>query len=261
VQKLEEDWEFGVLGIYDFRKPGQFAGYYRFLIENHDRVEGDIAEVGVFRGSSLLATAMLLKELGSKKLVWGFDSFSGFPGYAEQDQLPVFTRLRAEGKISASHLAKVERNIELRRITSGKAVDVANVSTSGDFSQNPLSVLEKKIAFLGLDNIRLVKGDFAKTMVDGAPPTAAGDASSGPSKLCAALIDCDLYDGYRVSLPYTWQRLSRGGYMFLDEYYSLKFPGARLATDEFFADKADKPQQHQGNPGEFERWFVRRLFG
>jgi hypothetical protein len=253
VQELLEDWEFGVLGVYNYRKPGQFSGYYRFLIENHDRVDGDVAEVGVFRGSSLLATALLLRELGSDKLVWGFDSFSGFPGYAKQDDLGMFARLFADDRISAEHMAKVDRNIELRKTTSGKAVDVTNVSTSGDFSQNPLSVLEKKIALLGLDNIRLVKGDFAATMADG--------VATGPSKLCAALIDCDLYDGYHASLPYAWQRLSRGGYVFLDEYYSLKFPGARIATDEFFADKADKPQRHQLNPGEFERWFVRRVYG
>lgn len=253
MQHLGEDWEFGVLGVYNYRKPGQFAGYYRFLIENHDRVEGDVAEVGVFRGSSLLATALLLRELGSSKLVWGFDSFSGFPGYAEQDQLPVFTRLHQAGSISDQHLARVNRNIKLRQVTMGKPVDVTNVSTSGDFSSSPLTVLEKKIGYLGLDNIRLVKGDFAQTMVEG--------GTQGPSALCAVLIDCDLYAGYQVSLPYTWKRLSRGGYMFLDEYYSLKFPGARLATDEFFADKPDKPQQHQPNPGEFERWFVRRMFG
>ena len=165
----------------------------------------------------------------------------------------MFTQLHAEGRISAEHFAKVNRNIELRQLLTGKAVDVTNVSTSGDFSQNPLTVLEKKIAYLGLDNIRLVKGDFATTMVDA--------RLEGPAALCATLIDCDLYDGYRVSLPYMWKRLSRGGYVFLDEYYSLKFPGARVATDEFFADKQDKPQRHQGNPGEFERWFVRRLFG
>jgi len=36
-------------------------------------------EAGVFRGKSILATALLLKEIGSPKKVYGFDSFSGFP--------------------------------------------------------------------------------------------------------------------------------------------------------------------------------------
>lgn len=253
MQHLDEDWELSVLGVYNYRKHGQFAGYYRFLTENHDRVAGDVAEVGVFRGSSLLATALLLRELGSDKIVWGFDSFSGFPSYAEQDQLPVFERLHQAGQITAEHLAKVQRNIELRQVPGPKVIDVTNISSSGDFSDSSLTALERKIQYLGLTNIRLVKGDFAQTMSE------AGD--DGPSALCAALIDCDLYEGHRVSLPYAWQRLSRGGYVHLDEYYSLKFPGARLACDEFFADKADKPQRHQQVPGEFERWHVRRIFG
>lgn len=253
MQSLHDDWEFSVLGVYNYRKPGQFAGYYRFLAENHDRVGGDVAEVGVFRGSSLLATALLLRELGSPKTVWGFDSFSGFPGYAEQDQLSAFARLHEAGRMSDEHFAKVNRNIELRRFASRKAIDVTNISSSGDFSDSSLGILEKKIAYLGLDNIDLVKGDFAHTMRE--------DNRDGPGALCAALIDCDLYEGHRVSLPYVWKRLSRGGYVHLDEYYSLKFPGARLACDEFFAGMADQPEQHPPVPGEFERWFVRRLRG
>lgn len=40
---------------------------------------GDIVEAGVFQGHTLLATALLLRELGSDKKVVGFDSFTGFP--------------------------------------------------------------------------------------------------------------------------------------------------------------------------------------
>jgi hypothetical protein len=44
----------------------------------------------------------------------------------------------------------------------------------------------------------------------------------------------------------------------LDEYYSLKFPGARIATNEFFQDKQHKPQKHAHIHGEFERWFLKK---
>ena len=56
----------------------------------------------------------------------------------------------------------------------------------------------------------------------------------------AALIDCDLYCSYKQSLPFVWDKLSKGSYMFLDEYYSLKFPGARIATNEYFQDKLNE---------------------
>ena len=77
----------------------------------------------------------------------------------------------------------------------------------------------------------------------------------------AVLMDSDLYASYMTTLPFSWPRLSRGGYIFLDEYYSLKFPGALIATDEFFADKKDKPQKHKQIDGDFERWFVRKIVG
>ena len=47
--------------------------------ENHNKIDGDIVESGVYKGSSLLAMGLLLKEIGSSKKVYGFDSFSGFP--------------------------------------------------------------------------------------------------------------------------------------------------------------------------------------
>ena len=78
-------------------------------------------------------------------------------------------------------------------------------------------------------------------------------------KFMAALLDCDLYVSYRVALPFAWKRLTIGGYIYLDEYYSLKFPGGRIATDEFFATKMDKPHKHKDEPGDFERWYVRKI--
>ena len=51
----------------------------KIIRENHTEILGDIVEAGVYRGNSLIAIGMLLKELGSSKKIYGFDSFSGFP--------------------------------------------------------------------------------------------------------------------------------------------------------------------------------------
>ena len=74
------------------------------------------------------------------------------------------------------------------------------------------------------------------------------------SKLMCALIDADLYESYKVCIPYIWRNLSKKGMIFLDEYYSLKFPGARLATNEFFFDKKSKLKKISDKPRDFERW-------
>ena len=39
--------------------------------------------------------------------------------------------------------------------------------------------------------------------------------------------------GYKITLQIFWPRLSINGRLFLDEYYSLKFPGARITVNNF----------------------------
>ncbi len=248
--KIREDWVHGVLNIYNYNKPGKFDEYFKNIFECDEKLEGDIAEIGVFRGSSLLATALFLKEIGSKKKVYGFDSFSGFPSYHPKDDLKLFEDLRERNVISVEHYEKYKLNKELKELAKGKVVDVSTISTSEDFSDNCYESLCRKIDYLKLDNVELIKGRFEETMTS---------SSFKDLELSVALIDCDLYSGYKTSLPFIWERLSKGGYVYLDEYYSLKFPGARIATDEFFSDKKDKPQMHKQIPGDFERWFVRKL--
>jgi len=253
---ISEDWEFNLLGIYNYRKPGGFLEpYFDFVRENHSVIEGDLLEAGVFRGSSLLGMALMLKEMGSTKKIYGYDTWSGFPPvYRPEDGLDQWETLLKAGRISVSHYEKTRRQLAHRSLgfSAGHKLDSSNISTSGDFSSCSRDNLERKIHYLGLNNVVLVEGDFARTMEKA--------ALGGPSKLFAAIVDADLYESYKAALPFIWSRLVRGGYMYLDEYYSLKFPGARIASDEFFAGRQDKPQRHARENGHFERWFVRKLF-
>jgi len=248
---LYEDWEFNILGVYNYRKPGRLDNYFTFLIENHSYIPGDICEAGVYRGASLLATGLLLKELGSRKIVWGFDTFQGFPQYHANDELKTFGELRNENKIDKGLYEKVKLYTKYKSLHAKKKLTPANISTSGDFSQVSMNEIKRKIQFLGLNNVRLMKGPFSKTM---------NTENSKIPYFCAALLDCDYYESWKTSLFYIWEKLSLGGYVFLDEYYSLKFPGAKIAADEFFEDKKDKPQQHRHLDGDFERWFARKIF-
>lgn len=252
---LKEDWEFNVLGVYNYRKPGELRYYFDYVAENHDRISGDLLEAGVFRGRSLLGMGLMLKELGSSKVLYGYDTWSGFPPiYHEMDNYSQWARLRAEGIVSEAHYQRVLLNQDYRRFAlkkTGGEISAANASLSGDFSGCSVEDLQRKLDFLGLDNVKLVKGPFDQTMTAQAALT---------QRLMAVLIDADLYLSYKVCLPFVWPCLSRGGYIFLDEYYSLKFPGARIATDEFLSTKKDKPQRHVQIAGDFERWYVRKLY-
>jgi len=252
TMELKDDWEFNVLGIYNYRKPGPLSHYIQFIIENHEFVEGDIVEAGVFNGRSLLSIGLLLKEQSSPKQVYGYDTFAGFPNiFNINDDFSKFEELFSDDRISKIHLEKIRKNIDYRSLDLPNAVSPDNISLSGNFSNNSISTLQKKIDFLGLDNVHLVPGHFHDTMTD---------SNAKTNTIMATLLDCDLYQSYIDSLPFIWKRLSKGGYIYLDEYYSLKFPGARIATDEFFSDKRDKPQQHEVELGDFERWYVRKRF-
>ena len=246
---ISQDWAFNVLEIYNYKVSGKLEGYFNFIKNYHDQLDGDICEIGVYRGFSLIATALLLKELGSDKKIWGFDSFSGFPSYHENDSLEKFEELYDLNVISEEHYFDSIQNMKYKEFMYGKNVNPSTISSSLDFSKTSLSHLKSKIEHLGLDNIILVDGDFKDTM---------NEKFSEDKLFMAALIDCDLYESHKVSLPFVWDSLVLNGYIFLDEYYSLKFPGARIATNEFFLLKKDKPQMHPRKFMDFERWFVKK---
>jgi len=244
-----EDWEFNVLDIYNFRKKGKLVKYFDFIKKYHNKINGDICEVGVYRGFSIISTALLLRELGSDKLVYGYDSFSGFPTYHQYDDLSFFDSLLDKDYIDPEHYRKFKLNLEYKNLLHEKKTLPSNISTSGDFSSTSKEFLENKIKLFGLNNIVLVDGDYASTMNDYEYPDLT---------FMAVLMDCDLYESHKIALPFTWQRLSKKGYMFLDEYFSLKFPGARYAIDNFFNQKKQKPKMHKKIPLDFERWYVRK---
>ena len=63
-----DNWELDVLGIHNWRSNySAFKNYFEYIRKNHKKIEGDILEFGVFNGASLLATAIILKKLKSKK--------------------------------------------------------------------------------------------------------------------------------------------------------------------------------------------------
>ena len=63
-----------------------------------------------------------------------------------------------------------------------------------------------------------------------------------PVKLISLLIlDCDLYESYRTCLEYLYPKVQEDGWIILDEYFSPKYPGARIAVDEFFLTNLKNP--------------------
>ena len=178
-----------VLGIDNFlpHSNSRLRFLYKHIVDYHEKISGNLYEFGVFRGSSLIAQALLLKKLNSSKKVYGFDSFNGFPDYHENDDLCKFDSINFSPE--TSNKSKIYQ--EFKKLFSN-CVTPENISSSGDFSGTSQEALQKKIDLLELDNIILVQGDFKVSI-------PAHDECIG---IFTANIDCDLYSGYKQSLPF-----------------------------------------------------------
>jgi len=102
-----------------------------------------------------------------------------------------------------------------------------------------------------LVNIVIIDGEFNSTM----------HSRASPDKVMTATLDCDLYSSYWTALNFLSTRLVNGSLVYLDEYYSLKFPGARIAANEFIDRHKGSLQLEMDIPveTEFERWYIRKL--
>ncbi len=56
---------------------------------------------------------------------------------------------------------------------------------------------------------------------------------------CFVHIDVDLYQPTLDSISFFYEKLSKGGIMICDDYGFTTCPGAKIAMDDFFADKAE----------------------
>ena len=88
---LQKEYINNILGIeFTTFQNSPFRFWYRHLLKYHNQIKGDILELGVFNGRSLLTMALLLKKIKSNKIIYGFDTFSGFPSFSNEDHIENF---------------------------------------------------------------------------------------------------------------------------------------------------------------------------
>ena len=247
-KKTYKEYELDILGVEGPHKQtiSSYRFWYEHIKQNAFKNDGDIFEFGVYRGNSLITAALILKELNSKKKLYGFDTFEGFPSFSKFDDLNQFKK----NKYFSKKIQNEFKNfLRLKKtLTKNKKFNSSNISTSGDFSKSSYEYVMEKINYFKLDNVKLIKGEFKNSVPE--------FFNKNNIKISSCNIDCDLYDGYQLLLPYVYENLSKKGYIYLDEYYSLKFPGAKIATDNFCKKFKIKPKKHLTRKGEFERYYL-----
>lgn len=149
-------------------------------------IEGDIAEVGVYKGGTARLIAKVTAE--TTKIVHLFDTFSGMP---------------------SADMTK-------------------DLHKEGDFSDAPLD--EVKMYLKDCSNVRFYPGLFPAT----------SDAVSN-LQFCLVHIDVDIYKSVADCCEFFYPRMVKGGIMVFDDYGFLSCPGAKMAVDEFFANKPEYP--------------------
>ena len=158
---------------------------------------GDILELGVFKGGSLIQWATfreLLENENSRRII-GFDVFGYFP---EDDSI------ESDKEFIQNWNETFEREF----------ISEEEIKTS--------------LALKGIGNVQLVKGDIRQTL-----PMYL--EKHGELKLSLLHIDTDVYEPCRIGLELLYDRVLEGGLIVFDDYGCVE--GETRAVDEFFSEK------------------------
>ncbi len=164
-------------------------------------VPGVVIDAGVFHGFSLFTWAKLsaiLEPTNHTRRVVGFDTFSGFPSVADEDQSSVSEAMHAGG-----YQGSAEAEIQA-------AVDAFDIN-------RPLNHIPK---------VDLVGGDVCQT----APQYLVDN----PHLVVSLLhLDLDLFEPTKVMLETFVPRMPKGAVIIFDELNSAFFPGETQAVLDY----------------------------
>jgi O-methyltransferase len=164
---------------------------------------GALAECGVWRGGSVLAMILTLRELGVRdRDIYLYDTFEGMTRPTEADT-------------SSRHPPALEAWEE----TGGRPYRELfgpEVFSEGSVRRTLLSTGYPE------ERLHFVRGPVEETLPGGAP-----------ERLALLRLDTDWYESTRHELEHLYPRLVDGGVLIVDDYGHWE--GARRAVDEYFA--------------------------
>lgn len=114
------------------------------LLDRTAKLNGAVAECGVYRGATLVTMAVYLAQAGSKRTLWGMDSFEGFQHTILNDEEGAPDATRTPQGFSDTSLGRVQKKLERFHLTNVKLVP--------GFFENSLKTLpEQSYSFVHLD--------------------------------------------------------------------------------------------------------------
>jgi hypothetical protein len=125
----------------------------------------------------------------------------------------------------------VDRQVYLFDTFAGFNIrDIQGIDANKDVTFDDTSLeLVKEVVGRERTNCHYVPGWF---------PASASDEHR-QRQYAVVSLDCDLYQPMKAGLEFFYPRMARGGIMFLHDYSSLYWDGAKLAVDEFCAETGE----------------------
>jgi O-methyltransferase len=160
----------------------------------HARIPGAIVECGVWRGGSMMLSALTLRQLGATdRHIYMYDTYAGMAEPVEKDGVEASSGWRNRQKPSHN-----------------------------DWCYAPLEEVRKNMAATRYpaDKVRFIEGKVEDTI----PQTI-------PDQIALLRLDTDWYQSTRHELEHLFPRLSRTGVLLLDDYGH--WMGAREAVNEY----------------------------
>lgn len=186
----------------------RFLAHYE-LFKHISELPGVIVDLGVYRGASTFTWAKLCEifcPTDIRKIVYGFDTFVGFPTLSEADG----PRNEREEVHPGGYFGG--DGIEAELVEAARAMD-----EDRHLRHRP--------------RIEFVKGDACQTI------PAFCEAKGHGLRVALLNLDLDLYEPTRVALEHFVPRMVRGGIIVLDEYAVETFGGESKAVDDYFQQR------------------------
>ncbi|NJK33736.1 MAG: macrocin O-methyltransferase [Oscillatoriales cyanobacterium SM2_2_1] len=161
---------------------------------SQSKLDGAIVECGTWKGGSMMATALMLRQLGDvKRDIYLFDTYEGMSPPTEKDR---------------------------------SFLDVSAEDYIADDMEVYIAPIEEVRSNLESTNYPKEKLHFIKGKVEDTIPEHA------PEKIALLRLDTDWYESTKHELEHLFCRLVYGGVLIIDDYGFWK--GCKQATDEFF---------------------------
>ena len=173
-------------------------------------VAGDIVECGVWRGGSVMISALTLRKLDqTRRNLYLCDTYAGLPEPEDIDR-------------------------DLRGVPAFEMWKSYQDDGTDTLANSPLTEVRRNLESTGYptEQIHYVVGMVEDTLPE-----------SSPKEIALLRIDTDWYSSIAHTLETLWPRVSRGGIVIIDDYGH--FEGARKAVDEFLAGLDQKLLMHR----------------